>query len=157
MHRFALYLSGDPALADDITSETFVRAWGARERVDLATVRGYLLAIARNLLRHELRRAGRREAAGVPPGEALPSAEPSPERRTLARAELARVLAALQELPESDRAALLLRAESGLSYDEIARALSLPLTSVKVKIHRARLRLAAARPPRENAHHEPAP
>jgi hypothetical protein len=47
VHRFVLFLSGDPALADDILSETFIRLWHARDRVDLTTVKGYLLAIAR--------------------------------------------------------------------------------------------------------------
>lgn len=32
VQRFALFLSGDPALADDITSETFIRAWAAQDR-----------------------------------------------------------------------------------------------------------------------------
>jgi len=49
VYRFALYLSGDPALADDITSETFVRVWSSREPIRFATVKGYLLTIARNL------------------------------------------------------------------------------------------------------------
>jgi len=44
-----LFLSGDAALADDILSETFIRLWYARGRVDLTTVNGYLFAIARNL------------------------------------------------------------------------------------------------------------
>jgi RNA polymerase sigma-70 factor (ECF subfamily) len=155
VHRFALYLSGDPALAEDLTSETFVRAWGARERLDLATVRGYLLAIARNLFRHELRSPRRRRAAGAP-DPSTPAADASPERRALARAELDSVLARLRELPELDRAALLLRAEGGLAYEEIARALALPLATVKVKIHRARLRLAEARDSEGDARHEPA-
>ena len=34
VHRFVLFLSGDPALADDILSETFIRLWHARGRVD---------------------------------------------------------------------------------------------------------------------------
>lgn len=49
VHRFALFLSGDSALAEDIVSETFIRLWHARERVELPTVKAYLLAIARNL------------------------------------------------------------------------------------------------------------
>lgn len=147
VQRFALFLSGDPALADDITSETFIRAWGARERLDLASVRGYLLAIARNLHLHELRRVRSRpgfalDAANAPE---LATGEVSPERRAAARSELSRVLAELQELPEVDRAALLMRAEEQLSYEEIARALDLTLSATKVKIHRARLRLATAR------------
>ena len=38
VHRFALYLSGDAALADDITSETFVRAWNSAAPIREATV-----------------------------------------------------------------------------------------------------------------------
>lgn len=52
-------------------------------------------------------------------------------------------MAAIQALPEVDRAAFLLRIQNGLPYDEIARIMQLPLTTVKVKIHRARLKLAA--------------
>lgn len=144
VHRFALFLTGNPAFADDLTSETFVRAWSARERVDLATVRAYLLAITRNLFRHELRSARRREIP-VTASDSLPASEASPERSAIVRDELARVLRALQQIPESDREALLLRAEGGLAYDEIARALNLSVAAVKVKVHRARLRLAAAR------------
>jgi RNA polymerase sigma-70 factor, ECF subfamily len=58
VHRFALFLSGDPALADDIVSETFIRLWHARARVDVATVKGYLLTIARNLFLDGRRHAG---------------------------------------------------------------------------------------------------
>ena len=47
--RYALFLCGDRTRAEDIVSETFVRVWGARERVELTTVRAYLLAIARNV------------------------------------------------------------------------------------------------------------
>jgi RNA polymerase sigma-70 factor (ECF subfamily) len=147
VQRFALFLSGDPALADDITSETFIRAWGAQDRFDLASVRGYLLAIARNLHLHELRRSRGRPGLALDAESApeLASDEVSPERRAAARSELARVLAKLQELPEADRAALLMRAEDQLSYEEIARVLGLSLSATKVKIHRARLRLAEAR------------
>src|SRR5215471_20529110 len=61
VYRFALYLSGDPALADDITSETFVRVWSSPEPVRLSTVKGYLLTIARNLWLMERRQHLRRQ------------------------------------------------------------------------------------------------
>ena len=57
VYRFALYLSGDPSLADDITSETFIRVWSSPEPVRLATVKAYLLTIARNLYLMERRRS----------------------------------------------------------------------------------------------------
>jgi len=42
VYRFALSLSGSRASAEDLTSETFVRLWTARDRLDLSTVLGYL-------------------------------------------------------------------------------------------------------------------
>jgi RNA polymerase sigma-70 factor (ECF subfamily) len=57
------------------------------------------------------------------------------------RLELADVLEALQSLPEIDRAALLMHAQDELPYAEIARALGLSLTAVKVRVHRARIKL----------------
>ncbi len=140
VYRFALYLSGDPALADDITSETFIRVWSSPE-IRLATVKAYLLTIARNVWLMECRRVRRRQNLD----ETIPDTSHSVVREAEMKDELGRVLRALQEFPELDRAALLMRANEGLSYEEIAVALGLPVTTVKVKVHRARLRLAQIR------------
>ena len=140
VYRFTLYLSGDASLAEDITAETFLRVWNSVAPVRLATVKGYLLSIARNLYLHELRRLNRLSELKAQ----MPSAS-SLHYETESRAELARVLADLRELPEADRAAVLLRAEDGLSYEEIAEVLGLPVATVKVKVHRARLKLAEKR------------
>ena len=56
VYRFALFLSGNPVHAEDLTSETFVRAWTARGSIREATVRAYLLTITRNLHRDSRRR-----------------------------------------------------------------------------------------------------
>jgi RNA polymerase sigma-70 factor (ECF subfamily) len=143
--RFVYALSGDRSLAEDITSETFVRAWTARDRLDLTTVVGYLLTIARHLSLEARRRDGRHAALEVDPIDTAPDAH------TLAagRAELDAVLRDLQDLPEADRAAVLMRAEDRMSYDEIAAALALSPGAVKVRVHRARRRLAERRLARE--------
>jgi RNA polymerase sigma-70 factor, ECF subfamily len=141
VYRFALYLSGDPALADDVTSETFIRVWSSPEPVRLATVKAYLLTIARNLWLMERRRCLRRQGLD----ETIPDSRESALRRVEVKDELDKVLRALQEFPEVDRAALLMRADEGLPYEEIAVALGLPVATVKVKVHRARLRLAKIR------------
>lgn len=140
LHRFALFLSGDPALAEDLVAETFIRLWNARERVDLATVKGYLFTIARNLFLQQ--RRGKRDVTAL--DEQLADRGPGPETRALARSDLRATLAALQDLPEMDRAALLMRADDGLPYEEIAAALGLSPAAARVKVHRARLKLAAA-------------
>ena len=137
VYRFALYLSGDANLAEDITAESFLRIWSAAAPVRLTTVKAYLLAIARNVYLHELRHLKRQREIE----DKLPSAR-SLECDAGDREELARVRAALRELPEADRTAVLLRAEDGLSYEEIAAVLNLPVATVKVKVHRARLKLA---------------
>ena len=72
--RFALYLSGDRGQAEDITSETFVRAWTSRERIEVATVKAYLFTIARNLFLQGLRRKSRpvQLDRGLPDPQASP-------------------------------------------------------------------------------------
>ena len=147
VHRFALFLAGDPALADDVVSETFVRAWHAQERLDLATVKGYLFTIARNLCLQQKRRASRLE----PLDNRAPAQAAGLDERIQTRRELELVLRGLQELPEVDRAAVLMRANDGMSYEEIARALRISLSAAKVKVHRARLKLAEARRSAERA------
>ena len=131
--NFALHLTGNIADAEDLTAETFARLWTARN-VRLATVRGYLFAIARNLHIEQYRR--RR-----PTEEMTEIAEESnsPEAIVISRDRATRLSRIIQSMPEIDRSALLMRAD-GLSYDEIARILGISLSNVKVKIHRARVR-----------------
>lgn len=137
--RFALYLSGDRSEAEDVTSETFVRAWTSSGTIRTATVKAYLFTIARNLHLKGLRSRSRMVA--LP--ETLTDPAAGPEARAERDSELAAALRALQRLPEIDRAALLMRAADDMPYEEIARALGLTLASVKVRIHRARLALRA--------------
>jgi RNA polymerase sigma-70 factor, ECF subfamily len=137
VYRFALYLSGNRAQAEDIASETFARAWVTRDQIRVGTVKAYLLMIARNLYRDGQRRDWR--ARELDPG--LPDPTPGPEKAAGDRDALRRVLDALAQLPEADRAALLLSAQEGLTSEEIAATLGLSVAAVKVKIHRARLRL----------------
>jgi len=143
--RFALSLSGNLAMAEDITSETFVRVWMARDRLDLGTVIGYLMTIARHLYLEQLRHdRGRGEFASDPP-----DGSPGPHALAEGRSELDAVLADLQALPELDRAALLMRAQERLSYEEIAAALGIGAGAAKTKVHRARRRIAELRIHRE--------
>jgi RNA polymerase sigma-70 factor (ECF subfamily) len=138
IYRFALYLAGNPAEAEEIASETFVRAWVATGEIRMETIKGYLLSIARNLHVARLRRHGR--AGEMPPD--VHDAAPGPDAVAAGRSELEAVLAALQAMPELDRSAVLMRAD-GTSYEEIARALDISPAAARVKVHRARLKLAA--------------
>lgn len=140
IYRYAYWLSGSAEDADDITSETFARAWVGRDGIRTETLKAYLFAIARNLYLKGLRQAQRQ--ADLHPQH--PDPQPAPEQQVESRLRLDRAMQVIQSLPEADRAAFLLRVQHDLPYEEIARTLQLPLTSVKVKIHRSRLKLAAA-------------
>ncbi len=135
--RFALFLSGSPAEAEDIVSETFVRAWIGSGELRVGTLKAYLLMIARNL--HLDRRRHDARSAELPSEIADPG--PGPDAISESRGDLRAVLAALQTLPEVDRAALLMRAVDGLGYQEIAATLGLTTVAARVKVHRSRVRL----------------
>jgi RNA polymerase sigma-70 factor (ECF subfamily) len=137
VQRFALYLCGERARAEDLAAEAFARAWTGSGEIRTGTVKGFLFAIVRNLVRESARKGGRE----VEMGEAIADRKPGPEASADGRFELRAVLAALQKLPETDRAALLMRAQDGMSHEEIAAALGLSVAAVRVRIHRARLEL----------------
>jgi RNA polymerase sigma-70 factor (ECF subfamily) len=141
VYRFALYLSGERGEAEDITSETFVRAWTSPEPIEMATVKGYLFTIARNLFLQGRRKTSRHVALD----DDLRDPMAGPHVQAEQKEKLQSVLTELQRLPEASRAALLMHSVDGMAYEEIARVLGISLASVKVKIHRARLALAGLR------------
>jgi len=139
VYRFAHWLTGNPHDARDITSETFVRAWTAPNEPQTKTVKAYLFTIARNLHRKQWRRQARLTEIE----ETLPDPQRTPAEAAVNREEFQRTLAAMQTLPEIDRTVLLMRAEEGVPYEEIAAVTGLSVAAAKVKVFRARARLAA--------------
>ncbi len=135
IYRFARFLTGSDDAAADVTSETFLRAWAGRDAIRGDTAKAYLLAIARNLARDRARSASRLSDGEVPDAPVPPNAE--------ARLELNRTLAAVRALPAEYREPLLLAA-SGVGYEEVGRLLGLSLATVKIRVHRARLKLGTA-------------
>jgi RNA polymerase sigma-70 factor (ECF subfamily) len=145
---YLLGLSADPALADDLTGETFYRAALALDGFrGEASVKTWLLRIARNLYLRRAQREGRtRSLEGIQePGEALAAdARSNPEARLLLRERGRAIQRALLLLSESDRSILLLKAQEEMLCREIAQVLDISVSAVKVRLYRARRRLAAA-------------
>lgn len=146
--RFAWGLCGDRSQAEDIVSETFVRVLTRAPRIETRTALAYLLTIARNTYLSGQRRR-RRE---VPLADDLPAPDADPDGRRHHEARLAATLHALRDLPEGERAALLLRVDHELPYDEIAAALGISVGAAKVRVHRARQRLASMLAPEGEQH-----
>jgi RNA polymerase sigma-70 factor (ECF subfamily) len=144
--RFLERMVRDRAVAEELVQETFLRVHRSRERyAPEARFSTWLYTIAANAARNELRRPFRRAAHTSTDTEDAPelAAEgPSVDDQADARRAGSRVEAALEALPERQRAALWLCAVEGLSYSQIAEALGTTEKSVKALIHRARVALA---------------
>ena len=137
IYRFAYWLCGNAQDAEDITSETFVRALTASGEIKSETVKGYLLTIAKNLAYKK----SNREKRFVPIESNISELRMRPEQTAENSASLQTAMRFIQTLPEVDRAALILRLQDDLSYEEIANVLNISLAAAKVKVHRARLKL----------------
>ena len=141
VYKFAYWLSGDRFEAEDITSETFVRVWIRFNSIRTETLKAYLFTIARNIYLKKLRKGKKQVALH----DALPDGIPEPEKLVDSRLELQRVRSVLLKLSETNRAAFILRVQHELSYAEISRVLGISLSAAKVKVHRVRKKLLAAR------------
>jgi RNA polymerase sigma-70 factor (ECF subfamily) len=137
--RFALYLCGNAADAEDLTAEAFLRAWMSTQPIRVGTVKAYLFMIVRNLHRDRLRRKIRQEKLD----DASCDPKPGPEKTAGDRNEVQKVLDAMQKIPEADRAVLVMAAVNQMPHEGVAAALRLSIGAVKVRIHRARLKLSA--------------
>lgn len=133
-----------PDLAEDVTAETFLAAFSARARFDLAvsSARPWLYGIAVRQIGKHRRAEGRRvRQLRLTPVDrpAEDFGDRSAERVTASQLgpRLAAVLAAL---PRADRELLLLIAWAGLSYDEAATSLGTTVSAIKSRLHRVRVR-----------------
>lgn len=150
--RFAYYLTANRELAEDIAAETFVRVLTVRDEIQPGSVKAYLLAVARHMFVDWTRTRGR-----TTPLEdellRLSDPAPDPEVQATGRIELEAARDALQQLPEPERAALLMAAVDELPHQQIAAALGCSPAAVRVRIHRARLRLRNAMAASRSGHH----
>jgi RNA polymerase sigma factor (sigma-70 family) len=142
--RVAYLITRNAAEAEDAAQDGLVKAWRALGRFRAgAPLRPWLLRIVANEARNRRRSAGRRERLALraaSPGEAAPS----PEEAALAAEERARLLAALDCLPEQARLVLACRHLLDLSEEETAAALDVRLGTVKSRSARALDRLREA-------------
>jgi RNA polymerase sigma factor (sigma-70 family) len=141
IHRYVARRLGTQA-ADDIVGETFLIAFGRRETYDTGRPNAlpWLYAIATSLIarhhRDEKRYLRALQRTGVDP---LP--EPFADRvtsRVAAQEQERKLAGALAGLSQGDRDVLLLVAWGDLSYEETAGALSVPIGTVRSRLHRAR-------------------
>jgi RNA polymerase sigma-70 factor (ECF subfamily) len=137
---------GDPVEAEDAAQETFLKAYRSLGRFDMdRKFINWILTIASN---HCVDRLRRRKISLISFEELLPSTFMSdkasgPESSMMAQQEQDAIQVILKELSPKDRAAVVLKYWYEMSYEEIAESLSLSVSAVKSRLHRARRELAS--------------
>jgi RNA polymerase sigma-70 factor (ECF subfamily) len=142
LFRYLLQLTGDAELAADATQEAFVRM--IEKQPEGKHPRAWLYTVATNYARESTRsHSNRARLAEGAVARITPDADRSPEDLLSAAGAVARVRAALAQLPARDRTVLLMR-EEGFAHREIAQAVGTTTGSVGTIIARALDRLAIA-------------
>jgi len=147
VYRFALHLTGSPALADDVTQDVFVTVIRDAGRFEpgRATVPAWLCGIARNFVRRRL--ALDRGAASIDADEGLEAALPAASRDPLGDLTSAEAVESLRRavlrLPLRYREVIALCDLQEVSYIDAASALGCPVGTVRSRLNRARALLTA--------------
>jgi RNA polymerase sigma-70 factor (ECF subfamily) len=145
IHTYAVWMLRDFDEARDIAQESLTRLWQHRGEIHNGAARTWLMRTTHRLCVDRLRRRATR--AEVPLENLIrPPADAEPGPPAVAERDEARtvVLDALAKLSPRDRAVVLMREYDGMSYEEMADALGMPLSALKTTLYRARRRLKEA-------------
>lgn len=139
--RVVVRMCADPGLAEDAAQEAFMRAWLNLQHFEpRACLRNWLYRIAINAALDVLRRKVE-EPLTEAQDQMISDRAQDPETILIEKEQAMHVQKALQALPEAARAALVLREYGGLSYQEIAGVLEVPVGTVMSRLNYARNRL----------------
>ena len=142
VHAYAAHILRDREEARDVAQEALVRLWQNRGQVDRDGAKSWLMRTTHNLCIDRIRK---RKIRGEVEGETViafrPDTAPGPARLSESGEVGSRIQEALGKLKPLDRAVVVMREIQGMNYDEIAKALDLPLGTLKARLHRARERL----------------
>ena len=150
VHAYFLGRVADPELARDLLQETFLRAW--RRLSEVAPLppgnqRAWLFTVARNLAIDSYRAGAARQAIQAALRHQATTGEATvagPHAAAESRERLARLDAAIRDLPEEQRVILSMATAGGLTSRQIGQALGEPAGTVRYRLSQARKQLAAA-------------
>jgi RNA polymerase sigma-70 factor (ECF subfamily) len=149
LYRVALRLTGNPSDADDLVQETMLKAYRAWDQYEKGTnAKAWLLTILRHAFINEYRRKTRHpetvDLDTIEPFAVFPEIQDEdPQGAFFDRIVDDEVLRAIDQLPEAFRETLVLSDVEGMSYQEIAGILEIPVGTVKSRLFRARHLLQA--------------
>ena len=154
IYRYVLRVTGRRPDADDVSQETFLRAFRAYQALPPdANVRAWLFAIATNLCRNHFRARKRRLVAYAEARASAREADEAgrPDRVTVGRETGAMVEATVERLPLKQRLAFIQRKIHGLDYETIGQALECSAESARAHVFQALRKIRRVLDEREKA------
>ena len=138
LYRMALRITANPAEAEDVVQEVFIKVWEQREEMDeILNIEAWCMQMTKNRA-IDKRRLRFNQAEGLETAYGLSSDNPGPGRQAELNDAVGQVKVLMAELPDSQKIAMQLRDIEGMSYQEICETLDMPLNQVKTNIFRAR-------------------
>ncbi|NND34312.1 MAG: RNA polymerase sigma factor [Saprospiraceae bacterium] len=139
LYRFALRIVKDSPEAEDIVQEIMIKVWDKREDwSSWSSLEAMCMTMTRNLA-IDRTRSKHRKVTDLPEGYDMVADSATPEQAASSKDMMNHIRHIIDQLPEKQKSIIQLRDVEGYTYKEIAELLEIPLSQVKVGVHRARL------------------
>ncbi len=139
LYRFSLRIVKDSQEAEDIVQDIMVKVWDKREDwTNWSSIEAMCMTMTRNLS-IDRTRSKHKKLTEIPEGFDFVEGSASPEQEATSRDMLNHIGKIIDKLPEKQKSIIQLREIEGYTYQEISDLLDVPISQVKVSVHRARI------------------
>ncbi len=138
LYRFSLRITGSEVEAEDVVQEVFIKVWDKREQMnEVLNPEAWCMTLTKNLSLDKIK-SKHRQTTEISEAVYLTDSKSTPYHAFEKNDTISRIKNLMNELPEKQKMVMHLRDIEGMTYDEIAANLEIPLPQVKVYLHRAR-------------------
>lgn len=139
LYRFSLRIVQDPQEAEDVVQEIMIKVWDKRDEwKSWSSIEAMCMTMTRNLS-IDRTRSKHRKLGEIPEGFDVVEGSAGPEQTASSKDMMNHIRKIMDQLPEKQKSIIQLRDIEGYTYQEISDLLEIPLSQVKVNVHRARL------------------
>lgn len=141
LYRFALRITGNVTLAEDVVQEVLIKVWDKKEELkQYNNLEAWCMRITKNLSIDKLRSKHQR-TEGFKDGFDLGDTAATPYDVAASNDMIRHIRKLMQQLPEKQRMVMQLRDIEGMTYQEIVEVMDIPMNQVKVNLFRARSKM----------------